>query len=197
MPKYFRPGPPSTAERSPSRYKKFCIFKRDFSWPLFAQDIYKYVGSCTACVKTRSDIKKHYNFMKLFPTARSLDVIAIELFGPLPEFNKVHMYVTVITDRFAKIPRAILLSCTNSTALAEAFLNHWVFLYGSTLHLLSDHGFSLLSKFFKSFCTIFGLKKQYFTTVYGPQTNGQVQRFYKTLVAGLRHYVEEDQWNWA
>ena len=56
--------------------------------------------------------------------------------------------------------------------------------------MLSDNGGQFVSKFFGDVCRIVGTKLR-FTTTYHPQANGQVERFYRTILAALRHHVGE------
>ena len=62
-------------------------------------------------------------------------------------------------------------------------------------YVLTDNGPQFAAKFFEAVCIINGIK-HVFTTAYHPQTNGQVERFNKTLAARLRHYVSEHQKDW-
>lgn len=66
----------------------------------------------------------------------------------------------------------ISLKSMTSAVLAEAFPIHRVYTYGLPLYLLTNND-SQPSKFFKSVCTMLGLK-HYFTTAYNHQTNGQI-----------------------
>ncbi|MBR7801843.1 transposase, partial [Undibacterium sp. FT137W] len=61
--------------------------------------------------------------------------------------------------------------------------------------VLTDNGPQFASLFFQGVCDLMGIKNL-FTTTYHPQTNGQVERFNRTLVDMLRHYVEEHQEDW-
>ena len=49
--------------------------------------------------------------------------------------------------------------------------------------------------FFQGVCNLIGLRNLY-TSTYHPHTNGQVERFNKTLVDIFMHYVEDHQDNW-
>ena len=52
-------------------------------------------------------------------------------------------------------------------------------------YVLTDYGPQFVTKFFEAFCSMLGLK-HYLTTAYHPQTNGQTERFNKTIAARLR-----------
>ena len=58
-----------------------------------------------------------------------------------------------------------------------------------------DNGRQFTAKFFQDICAILGIRKQ-FTTAYHPQTNGQVERFNRTILACLRHFCSEHGRDW-
>ena len=79
--------------------------------------------------------------------------------------------------------------------VALEFCQHWVFSYGAPVSLLSDNGGQFVSKFFQAVCKALNIHNA-FTTAYHPQTNGQVERFNRTLKSARRRYVAEDQKSW-
>ncbi|CAN8070204.1 unnamed protein product [Agarophyton chilense] len=179
----------------PGATRMYYTLKQQFYWPHMAHDVYTFVGQCESCVRTRGGIRKHRKYLKMFPAAGPLEFVAIDLLGPLRKTKNGYQHILVITDRFSKLTRAIPLKKTMSTTLAIAFLNNWVYPYGTPLYLLTDNSSNLASKFLEAVCNLFGIK-HYFTTAYHPQTNGQVERFNHTLVSRLRHYTEEHQTGW-
>jgi len=61
--------------------------------------------------------------------------------------------------------------------------------------VLTDNGPQFASLFFQCVCNPMGIRNLY-TSTYDPQTNGQVERFNKTLVDMFMHYIEDHQDNW-
>lgn len=133
--------------------------------------------------------------MGLFPPKAPLEFISIDILGELIKTKRNNRYLLVITDRFSKLVRTVRLKKITAAAVAIAFVNHWVFVYGPPVHLLSDNGSQFTSKFFQNVCRILGVKNL-FTTTYHPQCNGQVERFNRTMLAALRHYVADHPKEW-
>jgi transposase InsO family protein len=73
--------------------------------------------------------------------------------------------------------------------VAKAFCNRWVYVYGPSISLFTDNGPQFTAKFFQDVCAELGVKKT-FTTAYHPRTNGQVERYNRTILA-LRAYVSD------
>jgi hypothetical protein len=67
--------------------------------------------------------------------------------------------------------------------------------YGAPRYVLTDNGSQFTAKFFPAACRKLGIDKV-FTTAYHPQTNGQVERFNRTIINSLRGYVAERQSDW-
>jgi hypothetical protein len=83
----------------------------------------------------------------------------------------------------------------NSTCVRSGVCDHWVYTYGAPQHVLTDNGPQFTAKFFHAVCRELGIEKV-FTTAYHPQTNGQVERFNRTILNSLRGYVAANQNNW-
>ena len=79
--------------------------------------------------------------------------------------------------------------------VAVAFVEAWIFNYGPPKTLISDNGRQFAAKFFQAVCSLLGLSN-IFTSTYHPQTNGQVERYNRTILAMLRNYVNEHQDDW-
>lgn len=82
-----------------------------------------------------------------------------------------------------------------SSTPGKPFLCHRVYTYGSPIYMLTDKGSKLKAKLFPPVCNILGVKN-YFTTPYHPQTNGNVERVRKTILQLIGYYMEEHQAGW-
>ncbi|CDF40838.1 unnamed protein product [Chondrus crispus] len=104
-------------------------------------------------------------------------------------------FLLVITDRFSKLTQVVALRTITAHTVAVAFCDSWVFKYGVPRTLLSDNGPQFNAKFFHSTCRVLGITNLY-TSAYHPQTNGQVERYNRTIASMLRNYVGEHQDDW-
>ena len=134
--------------------------------------------------------------MKLFPATAPLDSVAIDILAPLPKSARGYIFMLVISDRFTKLTQVVPLKLITPYDVAVAFVEHWVFKYGAPATLLPDNGSQFVAHFFRRVCNILPVHS-IFTTTYHPQTNGQVERFNRTLAAMLRCYVENNPGIWC
>jgi hypothetical protein len=119
----------------------------------------------------------------------------MDILGSLPKTQHGNRFLLVIADRYSKLTRTVPLRVTTALAVAQAFCDHWVFVYGPPVSLLTDNGPQLAAKFFQAACAELGIQKV-FTTAHHPQTNSQVERYNKTLVDTLHAYVSRRQDDW-
>ena len=179
----------------PGGRKLYKTLSRHFYWPSQALDCYATVRNCTECARERVKLRKHTKKLKLFPATAPLESISIDLLGDLITTKRNNRWLLVITDRFSKLVRTVPLKNVTAITVAEAFTKHWIFVYGPPVSVLSDNGKQFTAKFFQDVCRIIGIKNV-FTTTYHPQTNGQVERFNRTILAALRHYVGDHPKDW-
>ena len=160
-----------------------------------AADIYRTVRTCNACAKNRVKLRKRTHPLRLFPAQRPLESFSIDILGPLTKTKKGNRFLFVITDRFTKLTQVIPLRRIDGYTVAVAFVEAWIMKYGPPKTLISDNGKQFAAKFFQALCSVLGLSN-IFTSLYHPQTNGQVERYNRTILAILRNYVNEHQDDW-
>ena len=176
--------------------KLYGQMRKLFYWPRMAGDISRYVASCPSCVKKSLRTARKTTRLKLFPPSAPMEFIAMDILGPLTTTERGNRFLLVITDRFTKLTRAYPLSTTTADVVARTFFEGWVASgYGIPNVLLTDNGSQFLAKFFQTFCKILGIK-QVFTSAYRPSTNGQTERFNRTVVEYMGAYVSEHQRDW-
>lgn len=180
----------------PGTTRMYQTLRRAFYWPAMALDVVQTVRSCIPCARERVKLRRHSGWLKLFPATRPLEFVSIDILGPLRRTKDGNENLLVITDRYSKLTRAVPLRSTTAHAVAQAFCDHWVFAYGPPAYLLSDNGQQFTAKHFQAVCQTLGIKNL-FTAAYHPQTNGQAERYNRTILAALRAYVADhlDDWD--
>lgn len=179
----------------PGGRKLYYTLRRRYYWPSMALDCHAVTTSCTECARERVKYRKNSTRMKLFPATAPLESVAIDILGELIRTKKGNRFLLVITDRFTKLTKTVPLKRITATAVAHAFVHHWVFHYGPPRTLLSDNGSQFMARFFTEVCRIMGTKNVY-TTTYHPQCNGQVERFNRTILSALRSYLGDHPRDW-
>ncbi len=179
----------------PGGRRLYCNLKRHMYWPAMAVDCYAVVRKCSTCAKNRIKLRQRTNPLQLFPPAGPLESVAIDIFGPLLKTPRGNEYLLMLTDRYSKLTKSVPMKSISAEAVAKAFTAEWALTYGPPKDLLSDNGSAFNSKFFASVCTILNVRNK-FTTTYHPQTNGQVERYNRTLKSMLKSYLDDHPVDW-
>jgi hypothetical protein len=119
----------------------------------------------------------------------------MDILGPLPRTKHGYRFLLGISYRYSKVTKTLPLRTVTAFSVARAFCDHWAYVYGPPVSLISDNGPQFNAKFFQAVCGELGIQKV-FTTAYHPQTNWQVERYIRTILASLRGYVAAHQDDW-
>eukprot|EP00170_Pyropia_yezoensis_P000369 contig_2095_g370 len=166
-----------------------------FYWKSMIADVHMFVLNCAACSKRKVRGKRRTNPLKLFPASEPFTDVCLDVLGPLPETACGNEYLLVNVDRFTKLVRVVPMHREDSETVASASSDTWVASYGPPDTLLTDNGHQLTSVHFQGVCRMLGIKHLTSTT-YHPQTQGQVERYNRAIVAQLKAYVEDHQDTW-
>ena len=120
--------------------------------------------------------------------------VQIDIVGPLIECYKSNKYLIVLTDCFTKWASAYAVPRATATAVAEAILN-WISQFGVMQIFHSDQGTQFESAVVTELCQKSGIHKTR-TTSYYPASDGQVERFNRTLIEMLGKYAGQNQRSW-
>jgi len=170
--------------------------RRRYYWPSLVADVFDWVAACPTCAKKRLMETRSTASMRLFLAKEPFAAVALDRLGPSPRTPERYEYLLVICDRFTKLTRVLPLKNVTALDVLGSFLDVWIASYGIPDSTLSDNGPQFASVLYQGVLQMLGICKN-FATPYHPQTNGQVERFNKTLVRQLRHYVSEHVSSWA
>ena len=166
-----------------------------YSSPQMVADIYRTVRTCNACTKNRVKLRKRTHPLRLFPAQCPPESLSIDILGPPTKTKKGRRFLLLITDRFMKRTQVIPLRRIDACTVTVAFVEARIFKDGPPKTLISDNGKQFAAKFFQAVCSLLGLFN-IFTSTYHQQTNGQVERRNRTILAMLRNYFNEHQDDW-
>jgi transposase InsO family protein len=126
--------------------------RRTFFWPNMAEDVLETVRQCDACARNRITLSRRTNTLGLFPANSPFKSVAMDILGPLPKTRHGNRFLLVIADRYSKLTRTVPLRVTTALAVAKDFCDHWVFVFGPPVSLLTDNGPQFAAKFFQAAC---------------------------------------------
>ena len=179
-------------------HRKLTLMMRDrFYFPRMADYVRRYCASCEFCQKNKSYNANTRGVPTPLPVPASrFSVISLDIISEFPLTPRGNNAIVCFTDRLTKrvwiepIPKT-----ASARDLAVVFMRTVFRSQGLCSMLLSDQGPQFQSEFWQEF---FGLLKTKvrLTSSYHPQSNGGVEKFNKTLLESLRHYVDARHGNW-
>jgi len=175
--------------------RMYYAMRRRYYWPSMITDIYNTITKRTACAQIRLSLRRHTSPLKLFPATEPLRDLVVDIFRPIPATKAGNCFILVIIDRFSKLTKCVALRRITAISVASANIDAWVACSDPPDRILSDQGPQFMSNFFIAVMQVQGTETVR-TTAYHPQTNGQAERYKRTMATQLRHYVTDDPRRW-
>lgn len=133
--------------------------------------------------------------MTQFVVGAPLDVIALDIVGPLKETGNQNSFILVLGDYFTKWKEAYAIPDHTALTVADKIVTEFICRFGTPKQLHSDQGREFESHLFKHICQLLGIDKTH-TAPYRPQSDGLVENFNKSLKQMLTSFVNENQDDW-
>jgi transposase InsO family protein len=133
--------------------------------------------------------------LQLYTCGAPLDRLHIDFLGPFPMSLHGNKYIMVITDQFTKWVEAFAVPDQSSETTARTLVEEFISRFGAPLEIHTDQGRNFQSEMFRNLCKLLGVT-QTRTTPYHPASNGQVERFNRTVLQMIRCYVDKTQNTW-
>lgn len=87
-----------------------------------------------------------------------LEFVAIRIFRSLPHTVNGNQYVTIMTDSYLKLTRAMRTGKTSSSLVANVFFDSWAVPSDIPAYVVTDNGLQFTSKVFKTLCPMLSVK---------------------------------------
>lgn len=169
--------------------------KERFYWPGHTEDVRRWCQTCLTCAARKSPAPRNKaKLVSIYP-GYPLQLVAMDLLGPLPESTNKNSYVLVVTDYFTRYTEAYALPNQEARTVACKLVNEFFFRFSLPEQLHSDQGRQFESEVLKEVTTMLQIKKTR-TTPYHPQSDGLVERFNRTLLAMLSTALDKHPWEW-
>lgn len=163
---------------------KTCAIIEDsgYSWVGMQDDVEVCVSGCTVCQRSNSHAVVHHAAQAIPIPAGVFDRVHMDLLE-LPESDEVDgrrfSFVFLCVCALSKYPVAIPLENKKDTTVARA-LWQVICTFGPPTVLVSDNGAEFVNKVIAALANLFGVERR-LISAYHPQSNGQVERFNRSL----------------
>ena len=132
--------------------------------------------------------------LKPLSTSRPMELVHLDYLCLEPCKGNIEN-VLVVTDHFTRYAQAFPTKTQTAQTKAKVLWDNYICHYGFPEKIISDQGRNFESDLIKEFCSLAKVKKLR-TTPYHPMTNGQCERFNRTLCNMLGTLETEEKANW-
>jgi hypothetical protein len=168
--------------------------KLRFWWPKMKDDINRWCQFCEPCQRRKQSKKPKVPLTQQI-SGRPLERVGIDILSFSTESSRGNTCALVITDYFTKWSRAFALPDHRSMTVADVLVTEVFLLMGLPRVIHSDQGAEFQSELIAQLYQLLGIKKTR-TTPYRPQSDGQVERFNRTLLDMISTICEDRMDDW-
>ena len=163
-----------------------------FFWPRMSEEIRQYIQNCERCLRYKQ--KPECAELKSLEASYPLELVHMD-YLKIGGKDDPHSNVLVVTDHFTRYSQAYVTTNQQAATAAKVFIKEFVNNYGWPTKILTDQGQTFNGKLFAALCKEAKILKLR-TSPYHPQTNGQPERFNRTLMTMLGTLPEDKKVNW-
>ena len=172
----------------------FQLARERFFWPRMYSDIEHFVSRVCTCLKDRRPVAHTKDPLQPITSSAPFEIVSID-FLHLEQSSGGYEYVLVIMDHFTRYAQAYPTKTKSATAAASKLFNDFILRYGFPARVHHDQGREFENKLFHSLEKYCGMVRSR-TSPYHPESNGQVERFNRTLLSMLRTLSENKKSHW-
>lgn len=144
--------------------------RQRFYWTGMRRTIADYLRQCPECQRYKPSNMVPAGLLQTPVMRQRLEVIAVDLFGPLPEGPSGQKWVFVIEDTTTRWTELFALTHATAEECAWTLVNEYCLRYGVPRRIISDNGPQFISSIMQHLTYCLGMS-QHFTPVYHPAAN--------------------------
>ena len=166
-----------------------------FYWPGLSVDVARWCASCPECNGRKGKPGSGRVPMSNLPTGAPFERIAMDILDTRKRTSRGFQYVLVISDYFSKYTDAFPLRRHTAPIVADILMRRWIVYHGVPKQIHSDQGPEFEGTLIRSLANLLGFNKTR-TSPYRPQSDGQVERFNRSLLNMLSAFVTDQALDW-
>ena len=154
--------------------------------------IKKYVTACIDCCYNKDKYGKQEG--KLYPIEKPdepMHTVHIDHLGPFEKSSMKNSYLLVLVDSFSKFVIVRPVKTLSSVETIKNLREIFCMFAGIPKRVISDNGLAFTSKRFKEFALKYQFK-HILNAVACPRSNGQVERYNRTVLDAIRTSTKEE-----
>ena len=178
----------------PGYVRTLAKIREAYFWPSMVKDVSTHLKNCTTCKAIKST-KGGKAPLKPLVVTRPLEMVSMDVVGPLPVSEQGNKYIITMMDMFSRWPAAYPAADMTAETVVRC-IKQFGGDFGYPEAVLTDRGTNFASQVFAKACKALRIN-HVMTSSYRPQTNGMLERFHYTLKSGLATYPVDDWDRWV
>ncbi|CAK1598173.1 unnamed protein product [Parnassius mnemosyne] len=154
-----------------------------------------YVRRSLDCQRYKPSNQKSAGLLQTTISNQRFEVVAFDLFGPLPRTPNNHSWIFIVEDVTTRWLELFALEQATAEECARILLNEIILRYGTSRRFISDNGSQFVSNMVQQLTFCLNIQHE-LTPVYHPETN-TVERRNRDLKTQLAILVEGDHTLWS
>ena len=177
------------------RKRTLTELRQRYYWPGMTKDVRLVCAACEVCGRRGRGKPGQKAPMQTYISGAPFERVCVDVVGPLPTTRDGNKYLLVVVDTFTKWPEAVPVPDIQATTVARELVDVVFSRFGIPRELHSDQGTNFEAEVFKEVMALVGIHKTR-TSPMRPQSDGQVERFNRTLWEMLAKVVDQHQRDW-
>lgn len=166
-----------------------------YYWPCMTKTITDHVSKCIKCQRYKVKNLKPAGLLQTPTLCKRFEVIAIDLFGPLPETPTGEKWIFIIEDTASCWVELFALVQATSIACARILIDEILLRFGTPRRVTSDNGVQFVSETMQYVAHCLGFH-QHLIPIYHAEAN-PVERKNRDLKTQLAILVGEQHTDWS
>ncbi|GFW34754.1 transposon Tf2-8 polyprotein [Trichonephila clavipes] len=143
---------------------------RRYYWTGMRKYISDYIKKCPECARFKATNQKPAGLLRTPVYSQRFEVIAIDLFGPLPQTDTGKQWIFIVEDCATKWVELFALSQASARQCATTLIEEVFMRHGIPRRIITDNGTQFVSAVLQQICFTLNIS-QNLIPVYSPQSN--------------------------
>ena len=166
-----------------------------FYYPGMKKDSETRVKACPECLAKIQRVKVRDATHQPRKTGYVGELLFVDLVGPMPISQDQHKYILTIEDAYSRYVAAVPIPNKEAATVTKHLMDRYVAIFGTPTAIHSDQGKEFTAGIFKDLMDKLQVKRTT-TPTYNPQSNGNLERFHRTLNSLIRVFCDREDPEW-
>ena len=166
-----------------------------FYYPGMKKDSETRVKACPDCLAKIQRVKVRDAVHHPRKTGYVGELLFVDLVGPLPVTRDQYKYILTIEDAYSRHVTAVPIRNKEAATVTKHLMDRYVSIFGTPSAIHSDQGKEFTAEIFRDLMDKLQIKRTT-TPAYNPQSNGNLERFHRTLNSIIRVFCDREDPEW-